>query len=179
MARTAPRPLAERAPPPPVDGGTADQQKQLENEYNRLLSSTTRLKAQQERLDAPPKEEIQQEKIAALEKALQASKEAGLLELKQYYETYAQVVSAGSESKGKGDKGTGGEKGGKNMLYAEFQNGTDGNVAFKTPPHFELFDLDSDPWQMKNLYGAASEAERAALHAEVHRWLACREDSCP
>ena len=73
----------------------------------------------------------------------------------------------------------GGEKGSKNMLYAEFQNGTDGNVDFKTPQHFELFDLDSDPWQMKNLYGAASGAERAALHAEVHRWLACREDSCP
>jgi hypothetical protein len=28
---------------------------------------------------------------------------------------------------------------GVDMLYAEFQNGTDGNIDFKDPEHFELF----------------------------------------
>ena len=36
---------------------------------------------------------------------------------------------------------------GSNMLYAEFQNGTDGNIDFKSPMHYELFDMDADPWR--------------------------------
>lgn len=36
---------------------------------------------------------------------------------------------------------------GNNMLYAEFQNGTDGNVDFHSPMHYELFDMAVDPWR--------------------------------
>ena len=39
------------------------------------------------------------------------------------------------------------------MLYAEFQNCTDGNIDFKDPEHNEIFDLKHDPWQMKNRGG--------------------------
>ena len=34
---------------------------------------------------------------------------------------------------------------GNNVLYAEFQNGTDGNVDFKTPMHYELVRCLSRP----------------------------------
>ena len=36
-----------------------------------------------------------------------------------------------------------------NLLYAEFQRGSDGNVDFANASHFELFDLDADPWQAR------------------------------
>ena len=68
---------------------------------------------------------------------------------------------------------------GENMLYAEFQNGTDGNVDFQSPMHYELFDMDADPWQMHNIYSEANSSFKASLHEEVHKWLACKEDSCP
>jgi hypothetical protein len=65
------------------------------------------------------------------------------------------------------------------MLYAEFQNGTNGNVDFAHPDHYELFDLETDKWQIHNLYPSANTSTKAALHKEVQAWLHCREDSCP
>jgi hypothetical protein len=39
--------------------------------------------------------------------------------------------------------------------------------------------MDVDPWQMRNLYAKANATYRASLHEEVHKWLACKEGSCP
>ena len=38
------------------------------------------------------------------------------------------------------------------LRYVEFQNGTDGNIAFDSINHYELFDMDVDPWQLTNMY---------------------------
>ena len=65
-----------------------------------------------------------------------------------------------------------------NLLYAEFQNGTDGNVGFAAPDHYELFDCDKDPWHTRNIFGEASAELKASLHKEVQAWLACRGASC-
>ena len=68
-----------------------------------------------------------------------------------------------------------------NLLYAEFANGTDGNVDFAegSVKHYELFDVDADPWHLNNIYDTAPQKLKDTLHAEVHNWLACKEDSCP
>jgi N-acetylglucosamine-6-sulfatase len=74
----------------------------------------------------------------------------------------------------------------KNLLYAEFQwaNGTDygmGNVDFKTPFFFELYDMTKDPWQINNIYQATKTTSPgfvASLHNEVHQWFACKGASC-
>jgi N-acetylglucosamine-6-sulfatase len=65
-----------------------------------------------------------------------------------------------------------------NLLYAEFQNGTDGNVDFAETHHFELFDLDADPWQLNNIYEAANESLKDLLHQQVRRWLHCKGGGC-
>jgi hypothetical protein len=39
--------------------------------------------------------------------------------------------------------------------------------------------MEKDPWQLTNVHGSASAATKKALHDEVHRWLACKGDSCP
>ena len=66
-----------------------------------------------------------------------------------------------------------------NLLYAEFQSGTDGNIAFDEPEHYELFNMSGDPWQLTNVHDSASEGLKALLHSEVQRWLRCKGDSCP
>eukprot|EP00755_Sulcionema_specki_P035201 Sspe_Gene.2428::Locus_806_Transcript_1_1_Confidence_1.000_Length_1824::g.2428::m.2428/K01137/GNS; N-acetylglucosamine-6-sulfatase len=66
-----------------------------------------------------------------------------------------------------------------NILYAEFQNGTDGFVAFDSPHFYELYDMDKDPWQLNNIYNTTTPAVRDALHRELHQWLACKGAACP
>ena len=75
--------------------------------------------------------------------------------------------------------GIGGDHAYGDMLYAEFQNGTNGNVDFAHPNHYELFDLETDKWQIHNLYPTANASVKADLHKEVQAWLHCHEDSCP
>jgi len=73
-----------------------------------------------------------------------------------------------------------------NIMYAEFQwaNGTDygqGNVDFQSPFFFEYFDLDTDPWQMHNIYEEVrkSDPQRIErLHEELQAWRVCKGSSC-
>ena len=65
-----------------------------------------------------------------------------------------------------------------NMLYAEFQNGTDGNVDFAAPDYYELFDCEKDPWHVTNIYPSASDELKASLHEEVQAALHCQGASC-
>jgi len=73
-----------------------------------------------------------------------------------------------------------------NIMYAEFQwaNGTDygeGNVDFQSPFFFEYFDLDTDPWQMHNIYKEVRQSDPKQidrLHAELQAWRACKGSSC-
>eukprot|EP00040_Diaphanoeca_grandis_P039932 m.260648 g.260648 ORF g.260648 m.260648 type:complete len:521 (-) comp40388_c0_seq1:488-2050(-) len=65
-----------------------------------------------------------------------------------------------------------------NLLYAEFQNGTDGWVDFKTPDFHEVYDLDADPWQLNNLYKTFDQGKLSDLHDTIHQWLSCKGESC-
>ena len=74
-----------------------------------------------------------------------------------------------------------------NILYAIFQwaNNTNygvGNVDFQQPFFFEYYDMDNDPWQMRNIYdqmNATNPDVIAELHAEVQARLRCKGASCP
>lgn len=66
-----------------------------------------------------------------------------------------------------------------NILYAEFQNGTGGQVDFQTPNYYEMFDMDKDEWQTTNIYANASASAKDGLHKEVQSWLKCRGGDCP
>merc|ERR1712130_207112 len=66
-----------------------------------------------------------------------------------------------------------------NILYAEFQNGTDGWVDFQKPDFYEMFDIDKDPWQLHNIYHKVDEKTKASLHQEVQTWLQCKGKNCP
>ena len=57
-----------------------------------------------------------------------------------------------------------------NFLYAEFQNGTDGNIDFQSIAHHELFDLTTDPWQLNNIYDTANASVKEGLHKQVQQW---------
>ena len=65
-----------------------------------------------------------------------------------------------------------------NILYAEFANGTDGNVDFETVHHRELFDLDVDPWQLQNIYSTSPDSWKSILSNQVHEWLQCKSGTC-
>ena len=43
---------------------------------------------------------------------------------------------------------------------------------------FELFDLDSDEWETKNLYATAEPALKQKLHAELERLYRCQGATC-
>lgn len=45
--------------------------------------------------------------------------------------------------------------------------------------HYELYDIRADPYQLENIYPAASNGTRAELHAMLARYWKCRAASCP
>lgn len=45
--------------------------------------------------------------------------------------------------------------------------------------HYELYDIESDPYQVKNIYATTSEATKAALHSQLKAYWACRGKECP
>ena len=82
-----------------------------------------------------------------------------------------------------------------NKLYAEFQEGSQikEDIDFSNPTFYELYDMDKDPWSLRNLYKGqpaegliAAEAKdaiendvAAMMHQELHAWYACKGDECP
>jgi len=64
------------------------------------------------------------------------------------------------------------------MIYTEFDPTYEfrsrGSIQF-----FELYDLDRDPWSLTNIYGAATEGQKADLHARISKYFACSGASCP
>lgn len=62
--------------------------------------------------------------------------------------------------------------------YIEYAAG--GAWDWGAPPQFyELYNLTADPYQMVNVYPAQDPAVRAALHAELAAYNACRAGGCP
>jgi len=71
---------------------------------------------------------------------------------------------------------------GENELYAEFQRGdlSLAPVDFDRVDFVEHYNVDADPWQMRNLVKEpALAAHRAALSARLREWLVCSGKSCP
>ena len=65
-----------------------------------------------------------------------------------------------------------------NVNYVEYD--PDWKWAEGAPlQHYELYDVAADPHQMHNLFDATPEAQKAALHAELAAYYACRADTCP
>ena len=61
--------------------------------------------------------------------------------------------------------------------YAEFV--TPQNRNHTAPPYFhELFDLDADPWELHNVFSAASAEVKADLAARVEKLFRCQGASC-
>lgn len=72
-----------------------------------------------------------------------------------------------------------------NVLYAEFQTGSQrtADVNFSSPDFRELYDMDTDPWSMNNLvYGPHAQAgaigEVPQLHAALMAWYSCAGKDC-
>eukprot|EP01051_Picozoa_sp_SAG22_P005309 SAG22_NODE_311_length_12629_cov_20.911891_4_plen_164_part_00 len=67
-----------------------------------------------------------------------------------------------------------------NTLYAEFATGDAGfmDINFTNLSFVEFYEMETDPWMMKNKIGEAS-TPKDKLHAELHRWFGCAGASCP
>lgn len=71
---------------------------------------------------------------------------------------------------------------GHSILYAEYTQLNNWNHDFVANPKaysfYELFNTDSDPWQMKNVIGGASPAVAKALHDLVVSNFQCKRETC-
>ena len=65
---------------------------------------------------------------------------------------------------------------GRKLLGAVQEMDVEGSGKVTTT---ELFDLDADPWELKNVAGAAPAALLAELHARLRAYYPCRGASCP
>ena len=45
--------------------------------------------------------------------------------------------------------------------------------------HYELYDIDEDPYQMKNIYSSTSFEIKIALHQQLDELFRCNGASCP
>lgn len=73
-----------------------------------------------------------------------------------------------------------GEEG--DFLYAEFVDITDPDAWFFAPEKvnfWELYDLSSDPYMLKNIYQSTPQSQRRALHQRLQQAIWCEgRDSC-
>eukprot|EP00662_Eupelagonemidae_sp_cell21_P047513 gene47513-39375_t len=67
---------------------------------------------------------------------------------------------------------------GDNIVYTEF---TDlyKDFDFHAPIEFELFDLNADPYQLRNLYSLTPESVTQKLHADLDKQWRCAGQTCP
>lgn len=65
------------------------------------------------------------------------------------------------------------------IMYAEFDTGSDGFITWQQPKFYEMYDMAKDPWQITNIYNNSESALRDKLHNQVHAWLQCKGSNCP
>lgn len=74
---------------------------------------------------------------------------------------------------------------GEDSLYAEFHNGNLDEApidfTFAPPSHVEHFNVENDPWMMRNLHyqRAPTARDEEVLRAKLHAYLGCQGDACP
>ncbi|XP_065829201.1 N-acetylglucosamine-6-sulfatase-like [Oscarella lobularis] len=66
-----------------------------------------------------------------------------------------------------------------NYVYAEFYNSRT-ELSFGTPVEYELFDIDKDPFQLKNLYGTATADQKLVDEFKlfIHKEYGCTGAQC-
>eukprot|EP00039_Didymoeca_costata_P023174 m.6236 g.6236 ORF g.6236 m.6236 type:complete len:612 (-) comp3504_c0_seq2:19-1854(-) len=62
--------------------------------------------------------------------------------------------------------------------YAEFDP-TGKQTGFASPNFYELFHLESDPYELYNVYDEVSEDLKTRLHNEIHEYYSCSSTTCP
>ena len=65
----------------------------------------------------------------------------------------------------------------QNAKYSEFVGKNDWDHLL-TPLEYELFDLDADPWELKNVFASASAAVKLDLHNRVEKLFRCKGVDC-
>eukprot|EP00039_Didymoeca_costata_P016148 m.285816 g.285816 ORF g.285816 m.285816 type:complete len:386 (-) comp16343_c0_seq12:1048-2205(-) len=65
-----------------------------------------------------------------------------------------------------------------NMLYAEYQNGSQArmDIDFTDIAYYEYFNLTADPWEMNNLHGSVDTSE---IKQRLHMYYNCAGSECP
>ncbi|ETO25475.1 hypothetical protein RFI_11666 [Reticulomyxa filosa] len=67
----------------------------------------------------------------------------------------------------------------QNWSYGEFVNTTWTNASLQYPNFYELYDLNTDPFQMKNIYDTLTAQVKAQLHNMIMSYGSCQGQSCP
>mmetsp|Transcript_59848 Transcript_59848/g.165550 ORF Transcript_59848/g.165550 Transcript_59848/m.165550 type:complete len:558 (+) Transcript_59848:34-1707(+) len=67
--------------------------------------------------------------------------------------------------------------GARHLKYAEYDPYGKQSMFNSVYMH-ELFDLDTDPYELHNIYNRTSQGVRDALHAKTRRWYGCRGRAC-
>ena len=61
-----------------------------------------------------------------------------------------------------------------NTQYIEY----DAAFEFKTIQFHEYYDIDTDPYQMKNIYDTLSDAQKKDLEQRIETYWTCQGESC-
>lgn len=68
-----------------------------------------------------------------------------------------------------------------NTLYAEYQTGhlSQKPIDFDALNFHEYYNLDTDEWEMDNLYNKTDKALLSSMHDTLHQWYNCKGRECP
>jgi len=69
-----------------------------------------------------------------------------------------------------------------NWNYVEYDKSWDFEVTDESGAglqHYELYDINADPFQLDNLYPTTSIETRTALHQQLQEYFECKAKSCP
>ena len=69
-----------------------------------------------------------------------------------------------------------------NWSYVEYDPKWEFNVTDESGSglqHYELYDVDNDPYQIDNIYSMASYETKVALHLQLDDYFRCQGKSCP
>lgn len=68
----------------------------------------------------------------------------------------------------------------ENLMYIEYDPAWTWQTSDETGAglqHYELYDIDSDPYQMSNIYGQADREKRIQLHTALSQYYECKGDA--
>ena len=71
--------------------------------------------------------------------------------------------------------------GDEDYLYAEFETGDQSqrDIIFEAPDFYELYEMDTDPWSLHNVYKSAPKARLEKMQSRLKEWYECAGAACP